>query len=48
MQENETQWANLSLYERPPETAIVCGFITDKETTDPSGDGKCESVLARK
>ena len=35
MQENETQWANISLYERPPETAIICGFITDKETTDP-------------
>ncbi len=37
MQENETRWVNLSLYERPPETAIVCGFITDKETTNPLG-----------
>jgi len=35
MQENETQWVNLSLYERPPETAVVCGYITDEETTNP-------------
>jgi hypothetical protein len=35
MQENETRWVNLSLYERPPETAIVCGYITDEETTNP-------------
>ncbi|HWR27364.1 MAG TPA: carboxypeptidase regulatory-like domain-containing protein [Candidatus Thermoplasmatota archaeon] len=35
MEENETQWANISLYERPQETATVCGFIMDGETTDP-------------
>ncbi len=29
MQENQTRWVNLSLYERPAETAIVCGYITD-------------------
>jgi hypothetical protein len=35
MQENETRWTNFSLYERPPETAIICGYITDNETTHP-------------
>ncbi len=35
MQENETRWVNLSLYERPLETAVVCGFITDEDTTNP-------------
>jgi hypothetical protein len=35
MQENQTRWVNLSLYERPPETAIVTGYITDNETTHP-------------
>jgi hypothetical protein len=35
MQENETQWANISLYERPPETALIRGYITDNETSDP-------------
>jgi hypothetical protein len=35
MYENETRWVNISLYERPPETAIVCGYITDEDTTDP-------------
>jgi hypothetical protein len=33
--ENETAWVNLSLYPRPPETAMVCGYITDEETTSP-------------
>ena len=35
VQENETQWVNLSLYERPPETAIVCGYIREEETANP-------------
>jgi hypothetical protein len=35
MTENETKWVNLSLYPRPPETAIVCGYITDEATTSP-------------
>jgi 5-hydroxyisourate hydrolase-like protein (transthyretin family) len=35
MYENQTRWVNLSLYERPPETAIVCGYVTDQETTQP-------------
>lgn len=37
MHENETRWANLSLYERPAETALVCGYITDHDTTNPVG-----------
>lgn len=35
MYENETRWVNLSLYERPPETASICGYITDENTTNP-------------
>jgi hypothetical protein len=35
MYENETRWVNISLYERPSETAIVCGYIIDKDTTNP-------------
>jgi len=35
MQENQTRWVNLSFYERPTETAIVCGYIMDEETTSP-------------
>lgn len=35
MQENQTRWTNISLYERPPETALIKGYITDQETTDP-------------
>jgi hypothetical protein len=37
MEENQTRWANLSLYERPAETAIVRGYITDETTTNPLG-----------
>ncbi|MBN1281257.1 MAG: carboxypeptidase regulatory-like domain-containing protein [Candidatus Thermoplasmatota archaeon] len=35
MYENQTQWVNLSLYERPLETALVCGYITDEQTSQP-------------
>ncbi len=35
MQENQTRWTNISLYERPPETAFIKGYITDQETTNP-------------
>ena len=30
--ENEILWLNFSLYPRPPENSIVCGYITDDET----------------
>jgi len=35
IQENMTYWVNISLAKRPPETAIICGYITDKITTNP-------------
>jgi len=35
--ENQTVWVNISLYPRPPETAIVCGYITDNITSGPVG-----------
>ncbi len=35
MQENMTRWVNISLYERPPETARICGYITDEDTMIP-------------
>ncbi len=36
--ENETIWINLSLEPIPPQTAIVCGYITDKMTGEPIED----------
>ncbi len=33
--ENETMWINQSLYPRPPETAIVQGYVLDAETDMP-------------
>jgi len=33
--ENETVWRNFSLYPKPPETSVVCGYISDEETGDP-------------
>jgi len=33
--ENETKWVNFSLYPRPPENSVICGYITDEETGDP-------------
>ena len=33
--ENETLWINFSLYPRPPENSVVCGYIIDNETGDP-------------
>jgi hypothetical protein len=33
--ENQTVWVNLSLTPRPPETAIICGYISDNKTGDP-------------
>jgi hypothetical protein len=35
MQENETQWANISLYERPQETALIRGYVTKNGSADP-------------
>jgi 5-hydroxyisourate hydrolase-like protein (transthyretin family) len=35
VQENQTRWYNFSLYPRPPENSIVCGFIKDNDTGDP-------------
>jgi hypothetical protein len=32
---SETVWCNVSLYPRPAETAVVCGYITDKDTGLP-------------
>jgi len=36
--ENETLWINISLYPRPPENSVVCGYVTDEETGDPIED----------
>jgi hypothetical protein len=33
--EFETLWINISLYPRPPENSIVCGYITDEVTNEP-------------
>lgn len=33
--ENEILWVNFSLYPRPPENSVICGFITEGETGDP-------------
>lgn len=33
--ENEILWVNFSLYPRPPENSVVCGFIKDDETGEP-------------
>ena len=33
--EYETKWVNFSLYARPIENAVVCGYITDEKTGDP-------------
>ena len=33
--EYETRWINLSLGLRPEETSVICGYITDDETSDP-------------
>ncbi len=35
MIENQTTWANISLYERPLETSTVCGYIIDENTSNP-------------
>ncbi|MBU0497647.1 MAG: carboxypeptidase-like regulatory domain-containing protein [Candidatus Thermoplasmatota archaeon] len=36
--ENETQWVNFSLDQRPDETSVLCGFVTDSDTGDPIAD----------
>jgi hypothetical protein len=36
--ESEICWVNVSLYPRPAETAVLCGYITDEETDDPLPD----------
>jgi hypothetical protein len=28
-------WVNVSLYPRPPETSVVCGYVLDSSTNDP-------------
>lgn len=33
--ENHTYWVNLTLDPRPPETAIVCGYITSEQNETP-------------
>jgi 5-hydroxyisourate hydrolase-like protein (transthyretin family) len=33
--ENETLVVNVSLYPRPVENSVVCGYVTDNETGDP-------------
>lgn len=33
--ENEILWLNYSLYPRPPENSVVCGYITEEETGNP-------------
>jgi hypothetical protein len=33
--ENDTIWVNFSLLPLPPETSIICGYITDLDTEDP-------------
>ncbi len=33
--ENEIQWVNFSLYPRPQENSLVCGYITDGKTGYP-------------
>jgi len=33
--ENETAWFNFSLYPRPPENSIVCGYVMDNHTNEP-------------
>lgn len=38
VQDNVTIWINLSLEPLPPQTAIVCGYITDKMTGMPIED----------
>ncbi|MBS3777971.1 MAG: carboxypeptidase regulatory-like domain-containing protein [Candidatus Thermoplasmatota archaeon] len=34
----ETKWINVSIYELPDENAKVCGFVTEKETGNPLSD----------
>ena len=40
--ENETFWINLSLEPIPPQTAVVCGYITDKMNGEPIEDAYVE------
>lgn len=35
VEENVTFWINLSLTPKPPETAVVCGYMTDKMNGEP-------------
>ncbi|KYK19973.1 hypothetical protein AYK24_04490 [Thermoplasmatales archaeon SG8-52-4] len=42
--ESETYWLNFTLYPRPPENSIICGYIYDDETGDPI-DGANISLL---
>ena len=33
--ESETFWLNFSLYPRPPENSLICGYISENETGQP-------------
>ncbi|KYK32741.1 MAG: hypothetical protein AYK22_07030 [Thermoplasmatales archaeon SG8-52-3] len=33
--ENEIMWINISLYPRPPENSVICGYINEDETENP-------------
>jgi len=35
IEENETLWVNFSLYLRPLENSVVCGYVKDNNTGDP-------------
>jgi hypothetical protein len=38
VKENDKLWVNVSLDTLPPENAVVCGYITDYETSEPLKD----------
>jgi len=38
IEDNETAWINFSLYPKPPEDSVVCGYITDSTTGEPIGN----------
>lgn len=40
--ENEVFWINFSLYPRPTENSVVCGYITDEETENPINNANVE------
>jgi parallel beta-helix repeat protein len=36
--EYETLWVNVSLYPKPPENSVVCGYVSDEESSSPIAD----------